>query len=230
MEELNNIHKKIEHLNYIFEEFLKPLKNKNARVILYLVNNLKNDYFTTHNIQKILNKNNIELNKKELNGILTLMVKHKLLLKGNKRVKPTTINYSNKYTFEKWEITKEGKIIITNLFNLLLENSLINQNYSKKENYDFKDIEFKYYSYKIFQLFKMNNSISLKKVCRDLRISKDILNSILIFDNEKGTNKIFDKKIEKIKSQNLLFSIFFRKQYDEVISLTNFGEELKKKY
>ena len=111
--------RKVEKLNELFDVQLRPLKSKNVRAIYQITVEMKNiPFLTTFDIQNELKKMNIDLSKKEINGWLKSLQEAGLIKKGVERGKPSTTEYDDKYTFDKWSITPKGEEIsdIVNYF------------------------------------------------------------------------------------------------------------------
>lgn len=107
-------------LDKIFDIYLRPLKNKNTRIIFTIfVEELDVGYLTTLDLQTRLSRININLSKKEINGWLRLLQESELISKGEIRGKPTTLDYYDKYTFDMWRLTSQGIQIAEGLNNLL---------------------------------------------------------------------------------------------------------------
>ena len=70
---------------------------------------------TTLDIQKSLSQNEITLSKKEINAWLKSLNSSQLISKADDRGKPTTINYEDRYTYDKWSITSKGLLVSTGL-------------------------------------------------------------------------------------------------------------------
>ncbi|MBN1681935.1 hypothetical protein JW865_00080, partial [Candidatus Bathyarchaeota archaeon] len=188
-----NVQKNLEKLNLLFDNYLKPFKNKNIRLILYLLVHIGNDYFTSHDIQTLLNKYNVKLNKKEINGLLTTMQKNGLINKSEERGKPTIMKYSNKYTFGKWYITTESILIIKNIINILNDTNMDTINEISNES--IQEININFYKIKLLKLIYENNNIfEIKKFIKKFDIDNELLNSILDSDS-KEINKLFYKKV-----------------------------------
>jgi len=102
----------LETMNTIFETSLKPLKSKYARAIFNVFLESKEiDYLTTLDIQKGLYSYQITLSKKEINAWLKSLNSSSLISKAEERGKPTTIDYEDRYTYDKWSITPKGLLV-----------------------------------------------------------------------------------------------------------------------
>jgi len=102
----------LETMNMLFESLLKPLKSKYARAIFNIFLEYKNiEYLTTMDIQEGLNPYRIILSKKEINAWLKSLNSSFLISKGLERGKPTTIDYDDRYTYDKWSITPKGVLL-----------------------------------------------------------------------------------------------------------------------
>lgn len=93
----------------LFDIHLKPLKSKYARTIFkVLVEERKVGALTTLDIQTKLDGIGLKLEKKEINGWLRSLLGAELVSRDEERGKPTTIDYSDKYTFDLWRLTDIG--------------------------------------------------------------------------------------------------------------------------
>jgi hypothetical protein len=110
----------IEDYDKLFEIQLKPLKSKNARKIFKIfVDESGIEYLTTLDLQTKLYRYSIKLSKKEINGWLRTLHDAGLITKGEKRGKPTTMEYEDKYTFDMWNITPKGMEIAEGINKLI---------------------------------------------------------------------------------------------------------------
>ena len=109
----------LESINYLFETSLKPLKSKYARAIFNIfVESKEIEYLTTLDIQKRLSTYEITLSKKEINAWLKSLNSSLLISKAAGRGKPTTIDYDDRYTYDKWSITPKGLLVSDGLCEL----------------------------------------------------------------------------------------------------------------
>jgi len=97
-----------EGLNAIFEETLRPLMSDSARQIYIILVKSAKTHLTTLDMQDILKDREVELSKKELNNWLSSLQSVGLVQKDPERGKPTTIPYSDKYTYDLWSLTGKG--------------------------------------------------------------------------------------------------------------------------
>jgi DNA-binding HxlR family transcriptional regulator len=101
-----------ERLHELFDVQLRPLRSKNARTIYLIIVDMKNiPFLTTFDLQNKLKQMNIDLSKKEINGLLRSLQEASLITKEAERGKPSTTIYDDKYTFDKWYITPKGEEI-----------------------------------------------------------------------------------------------------------------------
>lgn len=104
----------------LFEKNLRPLKSKNARIIYNIFIETKGvNFLTTLDLQTKLEKFEIRLSKKEINGWLRSLHEAGLITKEEDRGKPTTLDYDDKYTFDMWRLTPEGDEIAVGIDHLL---------------------------------------------------------------------------------------------------------------
>jgi len=97
-----------EELNTIFEETLRPLLSDSARQIYIILVKSAETHLTTLDMQDTLKDREVKLSKKELNNWLSSLQSAGLVQKDAERGKPTTIPYSNKYTYDLWSLTDKG--------------------------------------------------------------------------------------------------------------------------
>lgn len=96
-------------LDTVFEQYLKPLRSKNARLIFKIfIEHGQKLPITTLDIETRLLQIGLKLDKKEINGYLVSLLKAGLILKDKRRGKPAMIKYDEKYTFDLWKITNLG--------------------------------------------------------------------------------------------------------------------------
>jgi len=117
----NSINSKLDEL---FDKFLRPLRSKNARgIFLIFLERRDAPYLTTLDLQNRLHQDGVELTKVELNNWLKSLNDAEIITKGERRGKPTTIDYDDRYTFDMWSLTSKGLQIATDL-NRLMTGSL----------------------------------------------------------------------------------------------------------
>jgi len=108
---------KIEEL---FEVSLRPLKSKNARAIFNIfVSKREVNSLTSLDLQSNLVALEIDLSKKEINNWLHSLKEAGLIEKEEKRGKPTTMTYDDKYTFDLWSLTLKGMEISEGIEDML---------------------------------------------------------------------------------------------------------------
>jgi len=113
-----------EVLDALFDGYLKPLRSGNARLIYKVLYDMRErEHLTTLDIKMILKKFDLDLNKKEINGWLVSLKEAGLVSKEEERGKPTTIDYDDKYTFDRWKLTYLGAEIGGRLHHLLASKS-----------------------------------------------------------------------------------------------------------
>ncbi len=122
-----------EEFDVLFDTYLRPLKSWNARRIFQvLAEEEATGVLTTLDIQARLDEKVINLSKKEINGWLHSLNDSGLAEKGEKRGKPTTIEYDDKYTFDLWRLTDLGEKISRGIPRILRDRpSLLEQNTEK---------------------------------------------------------------------------------------------------
>ena len=109
--------------DHIFETILKPLRSKSARKIYTIfLDYCDVEYLTTFDIQKKLQSQSIKLSKKEINAWLMSLKLAGIIMKEETRGKPTTFRYEEKYTFDKWRLTKRGVYLADDLDVLNINN------------------------------------------------------------------------------------------------------------
>ncbi|MGD2200830.1 MAG: hypothetical protein PVJ38_04245 [Candidatus Bathyarchaeota archaeon] len=74
---------------------------------------------TTLDLQQKLKPRHIRLKKKEINAWLNNLQEAGLISKGRARGKPTTIDYSGKYTYDLWGLNQRGRDLVRKLANFL---------------------------------------------------------------------------------------------------------------
>lgn len=117
----NSINRELDEL---FDKFLRPLRSKNARgIFLIFLERRDVPYLTTFDLQNRLHQDGVELTKVELNNWLKSLNDAEIITKGERRGKPTTIDYDDRYTFDMWSLTSKGLQIATDL-NRLMTGSL----------------------------------------------------------------------------------------------------------
>ena len=191
----------LETMNILFESLLKPLKSKYARAIFNIFLEYKNkEYLTTMDIQEGLSPYQIMLSKKEINAWLKSLNSSFLISKGLERGKPTTIDYGDRYTYDKWSITSKGVLLSTGL-KVLRDSIEGNHEISHNDIYPNHSI--------LSFIHSSNGSIEL-----------DHLKEVLL--NQQG----FKKTLEDLKNQGYILE---RKEDRSIISklLSSIGVPMK---
>lgn len=107
-------------IDELFEVSLKPLKSKSARAIFNIfVKKREVNSLTSLDLQSNLATLEIDLSKKEINNWLHSLDDARLIEKEEKRGKPTTMPYDDKYTFDLWSLTPKGMEISEGIENIL---------------------------------------------------------------------------------------------------------------
>lgn len=107
-------------IDELFEISLRPLKSNNARAIFNIfVKKRDVNSLTSLDLQSNLATLEIDLSKKEINNWLHSLEDAGLIKKEEKRGKPTTMPYDDKYTFDFWSITPKGMEISEGIENIL---------------------------------------------------------------------------------------------------------------
>lgn len=192
------------YLDKLFEKYLKGFYSKNARQIFELMYESEEKYLTTLDLQYNLKKLGINLNKKELNNWLNYLKDSNLVTKDEKRGKPTTINYNDKYTFDLWKISdigiKIGKLLP--LFrNVIEKNTLVEQKNEFGDNKEFKTVNL---SKNIINI-KIQNIVKIFNELKKDEISLNVLKYSLQIDDNGIINKIKHCKNDEDKP---IFEIF----------------------
>ena len=107
-------------IDELFEVSLRPLKSNNARAIFNIfVNKREVNSLTSLDLQSNLAVLEIDLSKKEINNWLHSLKEAGLIEKEEKRGKPTTMTYDDKYTFDLWSLTLKGMEISEGIEDML---------------------------------------------------------------------------------------------------------------
>jgi len=148
-------------LDTVFDQYLKPLRSKNARLIfkIFIAHGQKCS-LTTLDIETELLKIGLNLDKKEINGYLVSLLKSGLILKDERRGKPTIIKYDEKYTFDLWKITDLG-IEIADWIQKFTDKGSLNK---EEDIYAFLN--------QIFFLDKINKDIRIQKIKEEYAVIK----------------------------------------------------------
>jgi len=115
-------------LDQIFDFILRPLRSKSARKIYKaLYDEKETSNLTTLDIQIKLKIQGTILSKKEINNWLSDLLEAGLVQKEEKRGKPTTISYNDKYTFDLWKLGEIGVQIGQNIPHFLPTQIYLNE-------------------------------------------------------------------------------------------------------
>lgn len=126
----------------LFDRAYKPFRSRNARNLFNIFLMEKEaEYLTTLDIQTHLDRKGIGLSKKEINAWLRSLQEADLIAKQLERGKPTTLAYSDKYTFDKWNLTPIGLRVSEELRSLIYDNSNGGQHPGALQDHGQLDIE-----------------------------------------------------------------------------------------
>ena len=129
----------LETLDRLFEVDLKPLRNTNARILyIMFLDSTKSKYLTTLDIQDKLRGTDLTLQKKEINAWLSSLQSSGLITKEHERGKPTTIDYTGRYTYDLWRLTKKGRATAIKLEIISLEKTSLFTPETIEESADFE--------------------------------------------------------------------------------------------
>jgi len=130
-----------DELDRLFDIELRPMRSRNARTIyLLFLENRNIDSLTTLDLQPLLEKKQISLEKKEINAWLKTLHKAGLLKKENKRGKPTTIDYDGRYTYDLWRLTPKGLEIADKIDKFMIpKTSPEDHESTRDETYDIRE-------------------------------------------------------------------------------------------
>lgn len=180
---------KKEEFDEVFETYFKPMNSRNTRLLFKILYDYRSIFLTTLDIQNIIKKYNMQLNKIELNNWLTTLMMSGLIEKSENRGKPTTIPYDSKYTYALWKISSKGieigelipLLIYTVKSNRIIDNNLYFNDYKSKS---LKLLT----SDKVIDYLKKNDGEVTFSQLKD-KISYCNQDLILHFKNENRVNK-----------------------------------------
>lgn len=239
MANLEKFHNTIDNeVDQLFNLYLRPLKNFNARRIYEILYEKTDSMMTTLDIQRELNRNGISLDKKEINTRLKNLQKACLIYRHEIRGKPTTFNYRGKYSYDLWEITQKGNQIGKGLESLIkgrksdimeyLENSFWDYGFSGDDykNNLIKTLEYAYVKLVLLKLLdEATEPLEFKEFSEKIIPSQTTLNEVILL----GISDEFIKKSEKQSSMRLvekLLAIIGIKKNVRTFSLTEKGRKL----
>ncbi len=100
---------KAPELDSLFDGSLRPLHSKNARRIFdAFYDNKHHEHLTTHDLENLLEERGFTISKKEINAWLVSLQEAGLILKLEGRGKPVASEYSDRYTFDLWQLSEAG--------------------------------------------------------------------------------------------------------------------------
>jgi len=203
-----------EFLDYLFEGWLKPLHSNNARNIFKILLNYKDfTYITTHDIEIKLNEINFNINKKEINAWLNALNEASLVEKDQERGKPTIVEYSGKYSYDRWRITKIG-LRVGNDLQYLLNNENIKPEATLPKLIDLnensiEDLEDLYYTAKLLIiLYKSGGRNNYRTLRKTLNISKEKLAIYSWPDSTHSDKPLFEISVKPLSFRGKIFKLF----------------------
>lgn len=204
----NDMKSRIEEL---LEKTLRPLRGRKARGIfnIFLAQRDK-EFLTTFDIEAVLKENGFEVNKKEINGFLVSLLEAGLIEKLSERGKPITVEYDDKYTYDRWKLSLTGFKIGERLPNLMAEES----DYTLPKLRDLtpsmiNKLEDLYLTAKI--LIILNNAggeMSYVDLRKKLSIDKEKLAVYSWPDPDHSDKPLFEVKIKPPSLRGKIFKLF----------------------
>jgi DNA-binding HxlR family transcriptional regulator len=186
-------------LDLIFEGLLRPLHSKNARRIFdVFYDNKHHVHLTTYDLENILEGRGFSISKKEINAWLVSLQEAGLIHKLGERGKPVAPEYSDRYTFDLWQLSEAGLNLRQRLRYLVdVKEASILPKLAELSPEKINDIEDLYFTSKILLLLHSNGgSLSFTELRRRLAIDREKLAVYSWPDASHSERPLFEIKVK----------------------------------
>ena len=199
-----------EILESLFDGTLKPLHSRNARKIFEVFYQFQRyNYITTYDLEIELKKNDLQINKKEINGWLISLQEAQLILKLNERGKPVVSSYKDRYTFDLWRLSETGLIVGQRLPIFMEKKDMTLPSLTELTPSKIHELEDLYFMAKLLiTLYSQGGSLSYTNLRKELSIDREKLAIYSWPDASYSEKPLFEVIVKPPSLRAKVFKVF----------------------
>lgn len=199
-----------EILESLFDGTLKPLHSRNARKIFEVFYQFQRyNYITTYDLEIELKKNDLQINKKEINGWLISLQEAQLILKLNERGKPVVSSYKDRYTFDLWRLSETGLIVGQRLPIFMEKKDMTLPSLTELTPSKIHELEDLYFMAKLLiTLYSRGGSLSYTNLRKELSIDREKLAIYSWPDASYSEKPLFEVIVKPPSLRAKVFKVF----------------------
>lgn len=198
-------------LDVLFDGPLRPLHSKNARRIFdVFYDNRHHEHLTTHDLENALEDGGFSISKKEINAWLVSLQEAGLIQKLEGRGKPVASEYSDRYTFDLWQLSEAGLNLRQRLRYLVEEKETSKlPKLGELSPEKISDIEDLYFTSKILLLLHDGGgSLSYTELRKRLALDRERLAVYSWPDTSHSDKPLFEIRVKPPTLQTRVFKLF----------------------
>jgi len=199
-----------EILESLFDGTLKPLHSRNARKIFEVFYQFQRyNYITTYDLEIELKKNDLQINKKEINGWLISLQEAQLIIKLNERGKPVVSSYKDRYTFDLWRLSETGLIVGQRLPIFMEKKDMTLPSLTELTPSKIHELEDLYFMAKLLiTLYSRGGSLSYTDLRKELSIDREKLAIYSWPDASYSEKPLFEVIVKPPSLRAKVFKVF----------------------
>ena len=199
-----------EILESLFDGTLKPLHSRNARKIFEVFYQFQRyNYITTYDLEIELKKNDLQINKKEINGWLISLQEAQLIIKLNERGKPVVSSYKDRYTFDLWRLSETGLIVGQRLPIFMEKKDMTLPSLTELTPSKIHELEDLYFMAKLLiTLYSRGGSLSYTNLRKELSIDREKLAIYSWPDASYSEKPLFEVIVKPPSLRAKVFKVF----------------------
>jgi hypothetical protein len=198
-------------LDILFDGLLRPLHSKNARRIFdVFYDNRHHEHLTTHDLENSLEERGFSISKKEINAWLVSLQETGLIQKLEGRGKPVVFEYSDRYTFDLWQLSEAGLNLRQRLRYLVeVKEASTLPKLGELSPEKISDIEDLYFTSKILLLlYDGGGSLSYTELRKRLALDRERLAVYSWPDTSHSDKPLFEIRVKPPTLQTRIFKLF----------------------
>lgn len=199
-----------EILESLFDGTLKPLHSRNARKIFEVFYQFQRyNYITTYDLEIELKKNDLQINKKEINGWLISLQEAQLIIKLDERGKPVVSSYKDRYTFDLWRLSETGLIVGQRLPIFMEKKDMTLPSLTELTPSKIHELEDLYFMAKLLiTLYSRGGSLSYTDLRKELSIDREKLAIYSWPDASYSEKPLFEVIVKPPSLRAKVFKVF----------------------
>jgi hypothetical protein len=199
-----------EILESLFDGTLKPLHSRNARKIFEVFYQFQRyNYITTYDLEIELKKNDLQINKKEINGWLISLQEAQLIIKLDERGKPVVSSYKDRYTFDLWRLSETGLIVGQRLPIFMEKKDMTLPSLTELTPSKIHELEDLYFMAKLLiTLYSRGGSLSYTNLRKELSIDREKLAIYSWPDASYSEKPLFEVIVKPPSLRAKVFKVF----------------------